>query len=80
MGRLACSVFDVGGGLFLDCDVVIFDGVEDLAAILTLDKLYVVLAGDNFDNGVFAGRRHRCGERIFAFSLRTEGIVNVVLA
>jgi hypothetical protein len=63
--RCRSVLVDVGGDLFFDGDVVVLDGVEDLAAVLALDELDVVLAGDNFDNGVFARRSHCIGEWIF---------------
>ena len=45
------------GGLF-DGDVVVFGGVEDLSTVLAFDEFGVVLAGDDLDDGMFAGRDH----------------------
>jgi hypothetical protein len=47
---------------FLDRNVDILCGIKDFAALLTLNKFDIVLAGDNFDDGMFAGGSHWFGE------------------
>jgi len=46
------------GGFFFDGDVAVFRRIEDFSALLTLNKFCVFLAGDDFDNGMFAGGGH----------------------
>jgi hypothetical protein len=46
---------------FLDGNVDILCGIKDFAAFLTLNKFDIVLAGDNFDDGMFAGGSHWLG-------------------
>ena len=58
----------LSSGLFLNRYIKIFSGVEDLSAALALNKFCVVLAGDNFDNGVFARGSHEIGGAIDEFS------------
>jgi hypothetical protein len=45
-------------GLFFDGDVAVLGRVEDLSALLTLNEFGVILAGDDFDNGMFADGGH----------------------
>jgi hypothetical protein len=53
----------VGEGLFLfNCDVAILCGIKDFAAFLTFYEFDVILAGDNFDDGMFAGGSHVWGK------------------
>ncbi len=49
----------IGEGFFLfDGDVAIFRRIKDFATLLAFNELDVVLAGDNFDDGMFAGDGH----------------------
>lgn len=52
------------GSLFLDGDVAVFGRIEDLSALLTLDEFGVILAGDDFDNGMFADGGHLGSENV----------------
>ena len=53
--------FLVEGLFFLDGDVAKLCGIKDFSAGLALNKLSVFLAGDNFDDGMFARGCHRGG-------------------
>jgi hypothetical protein len=46
---------------FLDGNVYILCGIKDFAALLALNKFDIVLAGDDFDDGMFAGGSHWLG-------------------
>ena len=53
----------LGRCLFFALHILVLDGVEDLAARLALDELCIFVAGDDTDDGVFAGGSHRVGSR-----------------
>ena len=57
---IVVCIFD----LFFDCHVAEFGGVEDLAAGLALDKLGVLVSGDDLNDGVFALGGHRWGDLV----------------
>ena len=46
------------GCFFFPFHIFVLDGVEDVAACLALDELGVFCAGDDTNNGVFAGVEH----------------------
>jgi hypothetical protein len=46
------------GGFFFDGDVAVLGRIEDFSTLLTLNKFGVFLAGDYFDNGMFADGSH----------------------
>jgi len=48
----------VFGAVIFVKDIVEFGGIKHLSAELTLNKLYVFLAGDDANLGMFAGGRH----------------------
>ena len=52
------------GGFFFDGDIAVLGRIEDFPALLTLNKFCVFLAGDDFDNGMFAGCGHLGGENM----------------
>src|ERR1700733_1782155 len=52
------------GSLFLDGDVAVLGRIEALSALLPLDELGVILAGDDFDNGMFADGGHLGSENV----------------
>jgi hypothetical protein len=52
------------GSFFLDGDVAVLGGIEDFSALLTLDEFGVILAGDDFDNGMFADGGHLGSENV----------------
>jgi hypothetical protein len=60
---LVFAGFDCGLFLF-EGHVAIFSGIKDFPAVLAFNKFYVVLSGDNFDDGMFALGGHRVGECI----------------
>jgi len=43
-------------------DVIIFSRIKDFSALLTFNELYVVLAGNDFDDGMFTRGDHEGGE------------------
>jgi hypothetical protein len=49
---------------FFDLHIVKFFGVKDFATLQTLDKLGVVVPGDNTHSWVFADRCHRFLDRL----------------
>ena len=53
LGRQMAEAF-----AFFDEHVVVLDGVEDFTAGLALNELSVFRAGDDLDDGVFAGGGH----------------------
>jgi hypothetical protein len=56
---------DLGeGGFFFDGDVAVLGRIEDFSALLTLNEFGVFLAGDDFDNGVFADGGHLGRENV----------------
>jgi hypothetical protein len=49
----------VGQGFFLfDGDVDILCGIKDFTAFLAFNEFDIVLAGDDFDDGMFANGSH----------------------
>jgi hypothetical protein len=52
----------VGERVFLfDGDVDILCGIKDFSALLALNEFNIVLAGDDFDDGMFADGSHWLG-------------------
>ncbi len=60
-GFLHGEVAEAEAFSLLDEHVVVLDGVEDFSAGLALDELSVFRAGDDLDDGVFAGGGHGDG-------------------
>lgn len=57
--RLRGGAVDLELFLFLNGHILVFSGIEDLATVLTFDELGIFLAGNDLDDGMFAGRGHR---------------------
>ena len=60
------------GCFFFDCHVIILNGIKYFAAVLAFNEFDIVLAGDNFDDGMFAGGSHCFGECIDKDSALTQ--------